>query len=267
LLRKLYDILRQIMDTEPAKVTDASSRIDQVRGALRTFKERRAANLDKLAQNGVPFLLDGGAILLFGFSQAVLRALEGLPSPQKAETPVYVLECRSKSRMNMRGQVIYCDGEAYAVAVKKAGFKKVHLVPDVVVANLIARRKVAKVLLGANGVDPVRGDFGHTAGHLTVTNIAQGYGVPVYVLVDSDKFGPFDPTPNAERTEAWFSETEFRLLSGEDIQHYNPREDVIGIDQTTMIITDRGAFPPSWIPTDLVPGRKAAGGAEHLGIA
>ena len=172
-----------------------------------------------------------------------------MPSEVKERTPIYVAECRGKTRYSQSNEVRYCDGLNYAVQVRKAGFIHVSITPDICIGNLMARELIGKVVFGANGIDST-GRFGHTAGHLSIADLAAQNKVPIYVISITAKFGKLDWHANLERDVQWLSRDKKTLsvLEMYKIRTVNPREDIVDPDKIDMLITEVGAFPPTRIP-------------------
>jgi translation initiation factor 2B subunit (eIF-2B alpha/beta/delta family) len=225
------------------------ARVEQIIAELRAYQESRNRSVSALADNARPFLLDGGGMLLFGYSSLVLEALRRLPPDVKEATPIYIAECRGKTRYSYRNEIIYCDALNYAIDVRNAGFKNVAIAPDISAANLMVRGCIEKVVFGANGIDE-HGRFGHTAGHLALADLAHVYGVPVYVIADTAKFGDLEYSIDAERGIEWFTRDQraMALIEQYEIATPNPREDIVEADRVDMLVTEIGAFPPTRIP-------------------
>lgn len=229
----------------PSQIKD---RIDKVKDKIQQFKEFRGKNLDNLFRFTNAILSSYDSILLFGYSNLVIKALEAVENRVKEETQIYVCECKSKNQYNDMNELLYCDGIEYASQIKKIGYKKVCLVPDILAGNLISRRLVSKIIFGANGVDIKSGTIGHTAGHLTIADLAHLYQIPVFVIVDSDKFGDMDHDEELEREINWVTGDKKALSKLEGIKLFNPREDIVDANKIFALVTDYGIFPADKIP-------------------
>jgi translation initiation factor 2B subunit (eIF-2B alpha/beta/delta family) len=248
LVQYLYDKLKS-MTADDLPEQKRAEQVELIRDTLRSFQKTRSEHIGQLAQHARPFLSDGGSILLFGYSMIVLAALESLPDDIKCRTTIYVAECRGKTQYDHANRFIYCDGLTYAIAVTRAGFTDVRLIPDVCVANFMARKPKGlfdKVVFGANGIDP-KGHFGHTAGHLALADLANRYNVPVYVLADTAKIRELAHNDSLERDTDWLTRDSksLGLLAQHGIKLMNPREDTVGPDRVTKLITEDGAFDPT----------------------
>lgn len=224
---------------------------------LNSFRMDRERKLKRVYTNAKPILADGHPILLFGYSKTVIRSLSLLPKKIKGNTVIYICQCSSKSRFNHRNELIYCDGIEYARDVASIGFQKVNIVPDTAIANLMEQRAVRKVVFGANGIDRESGLFGHTAGHLIVSDMARMYNVPVFVITDSSKFGEVRRNLQSERKTTWLTGDKSLLseLNELGIGVKNPREDCLDLKKKPsrglgiyLLVTDLGIFPPTQIP-------------------
>jgi translation initiation factor 2B subunit (eIF-2B alpha/beta/delta family) len=251
LIQSMLDTIDGVLD-DPSAIGDAQ-RVERIKQILSRQKAGREAKLAALAKNAEPFLLDRGAILLFGYSRLVLEALRHLPQNVKEETVVYIAEGRCKTQYNHANELRYCDGLNYAIGLREVGLTQVKIVPDVTVGSLMARALIKKVVFGANGIDR-EGRFGHTAGHLTIAALAGVYHVPVYVIADTDKFGKFEWYPDLERKVQWLARDRPSLAKLEryGIGTMNVREDRVEANMVTMLITDAGAFPPTRIPEYII---------------
>jgi len=267
LLRRVANVIRQETKT-PSLTQDqrsAEAALDNLIRNLKGLSDKRQDAKNALVKNARSLLLDCEPILLFGFSKLVLAALDDLPDQTKRKTSIYISECASKSKYNYRNELAASDGMAYAIAVAEAKFNDVNLLPDDTVASFMACGKIKKVVLGANGVDPVNGVFGHTAGHLMISDLARAYDIPVYVIADTWKFGRFTPDPELERDEHWWlkscksvqdkikaSKVSITLLNlREDCVNLNSPQPAIGT-KTYMLVTELGVFPANKIPREVM---------------
>jgi translation initiation factor 2B subunit (eIF-2B alpha/beta/delta family) len=252
MLHSLYMLITSATAEEKLSDELRQSRVEKIKIDLRAYQETRRRNIALIAENARPFLLDGGSILLFGFSSLNLAALKSMPDALKEITPIYIAECRGKTQYSTTNEVYYCDGLKYAEHVRGAGLKNVTIVPDICTANLMSRSRINKVLFGANGVD-LKGNFGHTAGHLAIALMAQAYHIPVYVIADTSKFGDLPFSVDIERPTQWLTRDPrvLKSLAEQDIHTSNPREDLVDPSKVSMLITEVGAFRPEQI-MDLV---------------
>jgi translation initiation factor 2B subunit (eIF-2B alpha/beta/delta family) len=253
LVKKVLNIIEQATPEEHLPEESRATRVKGIEASLKALQDTRSSNITRLAENARPLLLDGSSILLFGYSGLVLKALEAVPPAVKKKTQVYVAECRGKSQYTYVNEVRYCDGLKYAVAVKERGFENVAIVPDICVGTLFAQDRIGKVLFGANGIDR-SGRFGHTAGHLAIAELAVRYKVPVYVIADTSKFGDLREAPDLERTVQWLTRDHkvLEILAETGIRTINPREDIVGPDRVSWLITEEGVFLPTRIPKEIV---------------
>jgi translation initiation factor 2B subunit (eIF-2B alpha/beta/delta family) len=226
--------------------------IEQIRADLVSFKEMRQRSIMRLAENAKPFLSDGTSILLFGYSSLVISALDFLSAEIKDNIRIFVAEGRGKTQYNHENELTYSDGIRYAIKCKNIGFSDVEIIPDICATNLMMRGLIGKVVLGANGIDPA-GDFGHSAGHLAIAVSAKHFGIPVYIIADTAKFGEFPWNQQLEREHYWLTRDQKTLkeLQKYNVKTLNPREDRVSRDCVDMVITEVGAFPPARIPPNI----------------
>ncbi len=250
LAQKVGAIVSEETTTVESELTDdeVSTKLENLEKRIQRFRDVRNDYLTELFQHTRGIVSDYGSILLFGCSRLVVKALEGAPDEAKKRTEVYIAECKSKNQYSDLNELVHCDGLDYASCVKEAGFRNVKLVPDILVGNLLSRGLVQKVVFGANGVDLETGKFGHTAGHLTIADLAQVHGVPVYVVVDSAKFGKISERPGLQRDIPWVTGDPKALAQLEGVELLNPREDIVPAAKVFALVTDCGVFPPTEIP-------------------
>ena len=189
--------------------------------------------------------MNGESILIYGYSTMVIHALESIPAKVREKTEIYIAECRGKTQFNLINKMIYNDGLQYVKRCRSMEFKTLYFIPDISVANLMKRKKIGKVLFGANGIDEDSGNFGHTCGHLMVSDLACIYNVPLYVISDSSKIGKlgYDDGTNREKIN-WLPKIKGYSDVYRDMELINPREDTVPSDRITMIITEKGVQQP-----------------------
>jgi translation initiation factor 2B subunit (eIF-2B alpha/beta/delta family) len=246
-------IHRLIDDNVKEDENDLSSqqiddKINNLKTKIEEFRKSREESLNDLFLYAKAILGSAESILLFGYSNLVIKALESVENGVKEKSKIYVCECKSKNQYNNMNELVYCDGIEYASQIKKIGYKDVYFVPDILVGNLISRGLVPRVIFGANGVDIESGTFGHTAGHLTIADLAYLYHIPVFVIVDSDKFGAMDHNEELKREINWVTGDKRALSKLEGINLFNPREDIVDADKIYALVTDYGIFPANKIP-------------------
>jgi translation initiation factor 2B subunit (eIF-2B alpha/beta/delta family) len=251
----IKNILKRIdMLTQNGNLSEEvrQNRVKKIKEELESATETRNKMITQLSINAQPILMGSDSILLFGYSKLVIRAMNDLPKETKERIQIYVAECRGKSMYNQANEFHYCDGLNYAEKVRNGGFPKVAIIPDISIANLMARDLIGKVVFGANGID-LSGKFGHTAGHLGIAVMAKQYNVPVYVIADTAKFGKLEWNADKERNIQWLTRDKksLDLMKKHTIKTINPREDIIDPHLIKMLITEDGVFPPDRIPKSI----------------
>lgn len=250
LVSKIHKIIEDNVkedETDPSE-HQIQARINRLKARIEKLKKSRERSLKKLFLHTKAILASGESVLLFGYSNLVIKALDGAERWVKEKTKIYVCECASKTQYNDMNEIMYSDGIEYASQIKKLGYKTVCIIPDILVGNLISRDLVSKIIFGGNGVDIETGTFGHTAGHLTIAELAHRHGVPVFVIIDSDKFGDMSHDEELERKINWITGDKKVLPKLEGIKLFNPREDKVKRDIIYALVTDYGIFPPNKIP-------------------
>lgn len=250
LVSKIYRLIEKHVKEDEKDLSEGQidSRTDSLKSDINQFKRSRDGNLTNLLSFTKAILASEDSILLFGYSNLVINALKAAGDEAKEKSKIYVCECAGKTQFNEMNDLIYCDGIEYASKIRDVGYREVSLVPDILVGNLISRGLVSKIIFGANGVDIESGTFGHTAGHLAIADLAHLYHIPVFVIVDSDKFGDMNHNEKLERKTNWVTGDKKALSKLEGITLFNPKEDLVDADKVYALVTDYGIFPADKIP-------------------
>jgi translation initiation factor 2B subunit (eIF-2B alpha/beta/delta family) len=272
LVRQISNLMQNEIEKDLNNLSknELNASLDKIKSNIEYFKKQRDASLIKLSKYANSILSDTGTILLFGHSKLVIKALDGLEAELKAKTTIYVCEARNMGHYNSLNELEYCDGAEYASSICDLGkFKKVILVPDILVASLMSRNLIDKVIFGANGMDISDGTFYHSAGHLAIADLAYLYDIPIYVILDSFKFGDLkdhfrkDLERYEERKHQWLSEEKRVLSKLSEVDFYNPRDDIIHgeingrrIKRFTALITDYGIIQANRIPKELIETKR-----------
>ena len=211
------------------------------------FKDQAGKELKELTFS------EHDGILLYGNSKSVASLLEGIEQKLRKTITLYICQCGTKTMLGYNNCLRYSDALVYAKRFRDAEFSNIKFVPDTCVAHLLKHGdrngnktiKIHKVFFGANGISVDTGDVGHSAGHLNIAQLAEAYGVPVYVVADEMKIGEFKGDPVQSRENNWLT-TDIRYLAGIDVfrledfnkHSFNPLEDVVPFKMIKGIITE-----------------------------
>jgi hypothetical protein len=131
-------------------------------------------------------------ILIFGYSESVIKALTGFREAIiKKENPnitdklvcfgnsiekeyskyfrIFICEGGPKTKVAKDNRILYHDGSQYALALKRKNFSDIFIIPDIIVGNIIEKKRINYFLVGANGFDDQY--FLHSAGHGSIIKI------------------------------------------------------------------------------------------------
>ena len=106
--------------------------------------------------------------------------------------------------------------------------------------NVYSPDKITKVLFGANGIDENTGEVAHGLGHLGIADMANIYGIPVYVITESMKIGTLGKNPGSMREGPWYP-TDVQVENIDETIAYNPREERVPRKKITAIVTEKGS--------------------------
>lgn len=208
-LRKVHDLLEAVQTTwnHPQFQRAGLAELCGERHVLHTLIEGvRATVLDKrreVAEGAKDpefqkIFDDRTDIILYGYSDQVLALLARVSETRDNLPTVHVLECRTKTSYAPAGDLLYLDGERYAHALRKQGYKGTIMIePDAAVGRIVTERERPLVLLGSNAVYP-GGTFVHSMGHLSVAAAAKAVHLrdrdgndkcSVVVVTDTMKIG------------------------------------------------------------------------------
>ncbi len=269
LVRRIFGLIQEDIGKDISTLSESQIKeiLKSTKFNIERFRDNRKLCLNKLFEHTKSILSDMGTILLFGHSRLVIKALCGIDEKIRAKTVIYICEGRNIGRYNSLNELEYSDGVEYASSLTNHEFKEIILVPDILVGSLMSRSLIDKVIFGANGVDMSDGTFGHSAGHLTIADLAYLYDIPVYVILDSFKFGDLKSCFNSklERNEdrkyEWLSADKKVLSRLTGVRFFNPREDLIqgelngrNLKRFTALITDYGIIQANRIPEEISEG-------------
>jgi len=240
--KMLEENLKNIPDPNNLDDAERDRIIRLISDKIDQWQDERKKAFGAFSDMSKPFFIDGGPVLLYGYSSSVVTALKNLPPNIKKDMKVYICECKTKNRYGYDNRLIYCDGIHYASEIKNAGFEKICLVADSSASNLLSRGKISKVLFGANGIGE-NGEISHGLGHLAMADMAKTYNIPVYVIAETMKIiKKIKKSPELPRKVKWL--TTDLSVNLDDFKQYNPREDIVPPEKITMLITEKGAFQP-----------------------
>jgi translation initiation factor 2B subunit (eIF-2B alpha/beta/delta family) len=185
------------------------------------------------------------SLLVYSQSVRVLDLLRGVPRGTQATCQVFVAECRPKSPQPFQDAIAICEqlgSTAFDVTV----------VPDAAMGNLLQRRQVSKVIMGAHGVHIIGGEpvqFVNTCGSELICAAAAKFDVPVYVVAEHTKLSSFEsveelPEISYTEEEELFSAVTPALAdlqaAGQGITTLNIGYDICGFAANTTLVTEDG---------------------------
>jgi translation initiation factor 2B subunit (eIF-2B alpha/beta/delta family) len=197
--RPHFEGLRKICAALVEEIRNTCLSKDAGELAIRGVIEQRMAVGRGISLKGNEIVSRGDSILLFSQSVRVIQFLKGVPRGVQNTCHLYVAECRPKSPSSFQDAVSICEsliGSGYEMTI----------VPDAAIGNLIDRRQINTILLGAHEIfcresEPVA--FVNTCGTRMIVDAAERADVPVYVIADSSKIADesIDGDPNVSFDE------------------------------------------------------------------
>ena len=193
------------------------------------------------------------SVLLFSQSVRVLQLVSGLPRGMQATCQVFVAECRPKSPQPFQDAIAVCEKLANTAF-------DVTVIPDAAIGNLLQRRQISKVIMGAHGVHLLDGrpvQFVNTCGASLICIAAERASVPVYVVAEHSKvshFSSLDEVPDIsyDEEEELFSAVTPALADlqagGQGITTLNIGYDICEFAANALLVTEDGVYEPVTSP-------------------
>ena len=145
-------------------------------------------------------------ILLFGYSELVCKAINGLRDfliknefssidpktiyGSKLETlfsekiSLFICEGQPKTKTYSNDKLLYHDGSQYALHLEEKGFSNIIIIPDAISGTIIDL--IDFIFIGTNGINSK--EILTSAGHKTIISIAKCASKPVVLVTTKEKF-------------------------------------------------------------------------------
>jgi translation initiation factor 2B subunit (eIF-2B alpha/beta/delta family) len=123
------------------------------------------------------------SILLYSQSIRMLDLLKEVRAPIQETCQLFVCECRPKSTWPFE------DAKSVCSYLSDTGYK-ITIIPDVAFANLMYRKQIKSVIMGAHSLYKRDGNytsFVNTCGSSLIVHMAKLYDIPVYITAESSK--------------------------------------------------------------------------------
>ena len=134
-------------------------------------------------------------ILVYALSMRVVQALRGADPDAQASTRLFIAECRVKSAPPSGNLTSFGDGAETWRYLRETAYHT-SLVFDIDAADYVRRRKVKRLLVGAQQLRETRDgnyEIVATAGTDLLVTLARDHGLKVNVLAETRKGAEFDP--------------------------------------------------------------------------
>lgn len=180
--RPNFEGLRKV-GSEIEQLRTGCSNKDEAELVLRDIVLKRQTFGRGIAKQSSRFIQRGDSILVYSQSMRVLELLKGAPKGVQDSCALYLAECRPKSPMDFQ------DAISIAENMRGSGYDMI-MVPDAVIGNLLDRRQVTKVLMGAHAVylrNAAPLSFVNTCGSQLIIDAAAKANIPVLVVAEMDK--------------------------------------------------------------------------------
>jgi translation initiation factor 2B subunit (eIF-2B alpha/beta/delta family) len=176
--RKLWDDLRPILEKEGEKSKDA------IDSALNKYVAERKTVADRIGAKWNSVVKKGDNILVFSQSIRIINILKSATRGIQESCKLYICECRPKSPEPFQDAYALCE------SLRDTEYQ-ITIIPDVCLGNLISRKQINKVIMGAHALyfmnkQPV--SFVNTCGSLMIAITTKEYEVPLFIVAESAKY-------------------------------------------------------------------------------
>ena len=259
LLAPIIEDIEQIL-----KEKDDSERlikkINTLQDTCKNWEKKREETLTELCKNSVDLFPKGSSILLYGYSDTVLKCIDHcLSQNEDIILNFYVCEVRSKTEYRYNNRLEFSDGLLNIQAIIELKNKyeekkekeriKITYLPDSGVSHLFSKKMVDKVILSINSFDYI-GNASHTLGALTITDSAKKNKIPVYIITESLKRENTRKSLykiinlDKSREKSWFTTDNEFVSILDNCTSFNPREDIIPCSNIEKFFTEVGSLSP-----------------------
>lgn len=204
--RPNYEALRRVSAEVLERMHQLDSK-DEAEEYLRELLATRQAFEQGIQARSKSLVQRGDSILVYSQSVRVLQLLRGASRGVQDACQIFIAECRPKSPHS------FTDALAVSEELVDTGYE-VTIVPDAAMGNLIQRKQVQKIFMGAHAVFTDGGkpvSFINTCGSVLLLDTAERASIPVFVVAESTKLRELP----AEPVETFMSfQEEERLFEG-----------------------------------------------------
>jgi translation initiation factor 2B subunit (eIF-2B alpha/beta/delta family) len=195
--RDAFEALKQVSTDLFGRIRSTATTKEAAELAVDREIQDRSRIGQGFRRKGQAEIARGDSLLLYSQSKRVAEFLAGVPGGTQDTCQVFVAECRPRSQAPFRDAIAFLE----LIRSMNGGYRDVKLIPDAIVGNLISRKQVTKVILGAHAAYRRNGKleaFVNTAGSVLIVDSAIKHGIPIFVVAEEAKvkdLGPADPLP------------------------------------------------------------------------
>jgi len=181
-MKKMWDDVQNMLDSiSEEDIEEAEQTIDNI-------IDQRKSNAELLSKKHRTIVKNNTNILVYSQSIRVMDLLKAVSKRIQQTCTIYICECRPKSANAFQDAIDICE------YLKDTLYTKV-IIPDATVGNVLSRKKVDMVLLGAHAVYYSNNEwvsFVNTCGTNMILGMAKLYSVQVYIIAESSKINMID---------------------------------------------------------------------------
>lgn len=181
-MKKMWDDVQNMLESiSEEDIEEAEQTIDNI-------IDQRKSNAELLSKKHRTIVKNNTNILVYSQSIRVMDLLKAVSKRIQQTCTIYICECRPKSANAFQDAIDICE------YLKDTLYTKV-IIPDATVGNVLSRKKVDMVLLGAHAVYYSKNEwvsFVNTCGTNMILGMAKLYSVQVYIIAESSKINMID---------------------------------------------------------------------------
>lgn len=181
-MKKMWDDVQNMLESiSEEDIEEAEQTIDNI-------IDQRKSNAELLSKKHRTIVKNNTNILVYSQSIRVMDLLKAVSKRIQQTCTIYICECRPKSANAFQDAIDICE------YLKDTLYTKV-IIPDATVGNVLSRKKVDMVLLGAHAVYYSNNEwvsFVNTCGTNMILGMAKLYSVQVYIIAESSKINMID---------------------------------------------------------------------------
>ncbi len=203
--KKMFKSMKKMWnDVQDMLISISEEDIEEAEQTIDDIIEQRKSNAELLSKKHRTIVTKDLNILLYSQSIRVMDLLKAVSKRIQQTCTIYICECRPKSVNAFQDAIDICE------YLKDTLYTKI-IIPDATVGNVLSRKKVDIVLMGAHALYYYNNNwvsFVNTCGTNMILGMAKLYSVQVYIVAESSKINKIDKIDNDQTEDVIYNEEE-----------------------------------------------------------